>query len=249
MVLLDRPTHSLVPLYRQISDQLSDRIAAGEFKPGAPMPSEHALCEMFGVSRITVRKALDELVARNLVVRKQGRGTFVSEDQHGSWSVTLTGVIEDVLLPYHFRLTREVEVVPPRDVLEFAELSGRKRYKMVEGVNFAEDGAPLVHIRYYFPPEIGRSLSAGTLVEAKGAIHAVEAVSRRRIDHAKQIVEPMIADETVAQHLEVPTGTALLRITRVFYDSSQVPLQLYQGAYHPTHYRYAAVLYPRSSGT
>ncbi|WP_316979564.1 GntR family transcriptional regulator [Shumkonia mesophila] len=248
MALIDKPTGSLVPLYRQISDKLGDRIAAGEFKPGAPMPSEHALCKMFGVSRITVRRALDELVGRHLVVRRQGSGTFVSEDRHRHWSVTLTGVIEDVLMPYYFRVTREADIVPPADVLEFAEISERRRHKMIEGINYSSDGGPLVHIRYYFPPEVGSLLSADTLIKAKGAIHAVEAVSRRRIDHAKQVVEPIIADKALAAHLDVAEGTALLRITRIFYDSSLVPLELYQGAYHPTHYRYTAVLYPRSSG-
>lgn len=246
MTLLDRPTESLVPLYRQISDRLSERIAAGEFGPGAPIPSEHELCAMFGVSRITVRKAIDELVNRNMVVRRHGRGTFVSGDEHGHWQVTLTGVLEDVLLPYHFKVTREGSAVPPADVLAFAEIVERRRYKTIEGVNYSSDGAPLVHVRYFFPPQIGKLLTADTLIEANGAIRAVEQVSRRKVHHARQIVEPMIADDTIAEHLEVPAGTALLRITRVFHDLSENPIQLYQGAYHPTHYRYTATLYPRS---
>lgn len=67
------------PLYRQVKRRLIERIAAGEWPPGGVLPSETHLAAELGVSQGTVRKALDELASENLVVRRQGRGTFVSE--------------------------------------------------------------------------------------------------------------------------------------------------------------------------
>ena len=67
------------PLYRQVKRQLLTRIAAGEWPPGGALPSEHQLAASLEVSQGTVRKALDELSSENLLVRRQGRGTFVAE--------------------------------------------------------------------------------------------------------------------------------------------------------------------------
>jgi GntR family transcriptional regulator len=66
------------PLYRQVRERLVSRIADGHWQPGQPLPSEITLAGEFGVSQGTVRKALDALAAENLVVRHQGKGTFVA---------------------------------------------------------------------------------------------------------------------------------------------------------------------------
>ena len=66
------------PLYRDIAAQLRGALADGEWKPGEAIPAERRLAERFGVSIGTVRKAIDELVAANLLIRQQGRGTFVA---------------------------------------------------------------------------------------------------------------------------------------------------------------------------
>ena len=66
------------PLYGQVKDLMIQRLVSGEWRPGALLPSENRLAETFMVSQGTVRKALDELAAENLVVRRQGKGTFVA---------------------------------------------------------------------------------------------------------------------------------------------------------------------------
>src|SRR3954454_13988688 len=67
------------PLYRQVRDTLVRRIADGVWRPGQLLPSEPELAVDLGVSQGTVRKALDEMTAENLVIRRQGRGTFVAK--------------------------------------------------------------------------------------------------------------------------------------------------------------------------
>src|SRR6187200_3646723 len=77
-------TPSFRPLYEQIKILLTQSLVAGEWKPGEPIPSEIELAARFRVSQGTVRKAIDELAAENLVVRRQGKGTFVAthSEQH-----------------------------------------------------------------------------------------------------------------------------------------------------------------------
>ena len=70
------PTFS--PLYRQIKDLIMQGLASGEWRPGESIPSEAELAIRFNVSQGTVRKAIDEMAAENLVVRKQGKGTYVA---------------------------------------------------------------------------------------------------------------------------------------------------------------------------
>jgi len=67
------------PLYKQVYDLLTERIVNGDWKPSEPLPSEIALAEQLGVSQGTVRKALNQMVAENLLLRRQGKGTFVAE--------------------------------------------------------------------------------------------------------------------------------------------------------------------------
>ena len=82
--IADPSTPSFSPLYQQIKALILLRLQAGEWKPSEPIPSEIELAARFRVSQGTVRKALDELAAENLVVRRQGKGTFVAThaEQH-----------------------------------------------------------------------------------------------------------------------------------------------------------------------
>lgn len=235
------------PLHRQVSDSLLQAIANGRFAPGEALPGEHALCARFGVSRITVRKALEELARRGAVVRRQGAGTFVGQPKDGLWSVTLTGIIEDVLTPNDLQIVREAMCRPPADVLRFAGLAPGLRLKLFEGTNRMPGDVPLVHVRYYFPKPIAALLAAEAFSGPVQAIKVVERVSGRRVDHAEQIVEPAIADERLGRFLQIPAGTAVLRAIRVYYDAELKPIEIFDAAYHPTNYRYTATLYPRGA--
>jgi GntR family transcriptional regulator len=233
-------------LYRQVSDRLLRTIMAGEIAPGSALPTEESLCSQFRVSRITVRRALDELVARHLVVRRRGIGTFVAESRQGARSVTLTGFIEEVLSPNRLEVHREATVRPPAEVSELAHLPLNTRLKLIEGTNHLVDGGPLVHLHYYFPLTIAQRLSSAALAGPMPPIQLVQRTLGVVIDHADQVVEPMIATGRVARCLKVPAGTAVLRAIRVYFDREQQPVEIFDAAYHPKHYRYMARLYPRA---
>lgn len=243
----DAPSASLVPLYRQVSDKLFEEIMSGKIAGGEALPPEHALCARFRVSRITIRKALDELVARRIVVRRQGVGTFVTDADRSRWSVTLTGVIEDILTPNDLDVVRKAVVCPEPDVLQFAGLPATTKLRLFEGVNYLASGTPLVHVRYYFPHWVANSLSVEALSGPKQAIKVVEEKAGCAVDHADQIVLPVIASGRIAKSLMIPAGTAVLRAVRVYYDTQSRPIEIFDAAYHPTNYRYTARLYPRAN--
>src|SRR5690349_9171588 len=75
------PAFSAEPLYRRIAADILVTIDASRLEPGAALPSEAELCAAYGVSRITIRKAIDELVARQVVDRRRGSGTYISSTE------------------------------------------------------------------------------------------------------------------------------------------------------------------------
>ncbi|MBU0595235.1 extracellular solute-binding protein [Candidatus Bipolaricaulota bacterium] len=83
------------PLYRQIAGILKDRIVKGIFEPGSRIPTEYELCERFGVSRISIRQALAELVSDDLLEKRQGSGTYVSRTATGGARLVRAIVTED----------------------------------------------------------------------------------------------------------------------------------------------------------
>ena len=88
MTVLDEPSSSsrleAQPLYVKARNIMVDRLISGQWRPGQVLPSEFAIAAELGVSQGTVRKALDDMTAEGLVVRKQGRGTFVAEAEDKS---------------------------------------------------------------------------------------------------------------------------------------------------------------------
>src|SRR5712672_3399133 len=86
-----------LPLYHQLEEDLRARIHGGEFQSGAALPTEEQLCEHYGISRITERRALDALIAQGLIVRRRGVGSFVAEARPGVRSVRLAGSLDEFL--------------------------------------------------------------------------------------------------------------------------------------------------------
>ena len=245
MLFFKIPTTASGPLYRCVCEQLLAAVGDGRLKAGQALPGEHALCEQFGISRITVRRALDDLVQRGILERRRGVGTFVSAENSGAWRVQLTGILEDVLTPSDHEIVSEMTREPPADVLRFARLAPGTRLKVYEAKNRV-GGAPLVHISYYFPSEIARHLSAKTLAGPALVINTVERAVGCQVDFAEQVVEPMIASKAIAQALGISAGAAVLRAIRVYYDTTGRLIEILDAAYHPVNYRYTARLYPRA---
>src|SRR5262249_7744767 len=147
-----------LPLYHQLEQDLVERITGGEFEPGAALPTEERICEQYGVSRITVRRALESLFAQGLIVRRRGVGSFVAERKRGVRSVHLSGSLDDFLATAG---ALEVEVIslapidPPDDVREALELSPETAQVARLELTSSLEGAAVIYSEIYFPLEAG----------------------------------------------------------------------------------------------
>jgi len=113
--------HSPIPLYYQLRNVLEERIDNGTYKPGEKIPSENALCGEFGISRTTVRQAINDLVISNRLERTQGRGTFVTDPWLKKPLYKISGFTSDIndmgQKPFSKTLEKTI-ILPPTEVKE-----------------------------------------------------------------------------------------------------------------------------------
>lgn len=238
-----RPDHSNpTPLYFQIYQLYRQRILAGVLKLGDKLPSESAQEAEYGVSRITARRAMDELAKEGLVTRERGRGTIVSYVMSAAQvSSDFTGLIENLVA---IGATTDVKVlsfdyhrVPdcvPDHVIEALLAKPGDQLQVAERQR-SRDGQPLSYIITYLPESVGRSFTRTDLNE-QPILSLIER-SGHVIAEAEQSVTAISADKHIASVLQVDTGSAVLKISRVVRDHNGEPLQYIEVYYRPDAYQ------------
>lgn len=232
------------PLYRQIKDLLLDGLRGGEWRPGEAIPSEIELAARFRVSQGTVRKAIDELAAENLLVRRQGKGTFVAT--HGEPQVRFR----------FLRLTPDSgeAVAAQRELLEFrrarasAELARLLELKPGEPVimlkrRIAFDGSPVLLEEVWLPGNRFKGVTAAAITEHQGALYNLfETEYGTRMVRAEERLKAVSADALAAELLGVEAGHALLQVERLSFTYGDTPVEWRKGVYNTDRHYYRSEL-------
>lgn len=231
------------PLYHQIYTILRDEIVNGVHANGAILPSEFELTRQYGVSRVTAKRALNELAAEGLVSRERGRGTVVRfEAPSPPVRASVEGLLENLLqmgLKTEVRLL-DFDYVAASD--EVARALGCEPGTTVQRAVRVRrmEGEPFSHLTTHVPEAIGRSYSRDdlanrpllSLLERCGVI----------VSSAHQTLTAALADARIAPLLEVQVGAPLLRITRTVHDQDQRAVEYITGLYRPDRYQYQMTL-------
>ena len=207
-----------VPQYHRIFLILRERIADGTFPPGTMLPGEHKLAEIFSVSRITVRRALDELARNALVTREQGRGTQVRElvaDAVLDGTLDSLGESNRLIGRAKVRILDLRIVHPPPDAARALALDVSERVCRIERIRSVA-GTPFCHVTAYVPESIGREITRKSL-ERDMLITLLER-SGQPVAGARQTVSATIAEPYLAEVLGTETGAPLLRIARTVHS-------------------------------
>ena len=236
------PTFS--PLYQQIKALITQSLQSGEWKPGEAIPSEMDLATRFRVSQGTVRKAIDELAAENLVVRRQGKGTFVSThaEQHvrfrflkllpDSGDLDSQGPAQRSVL--ECKRTRATA-----DVARFLAL--RPADPVIQVRRVLSFGAiPTILEDLWLPGNAFKGLSAEQMAGYHGPTYAMfELEFGVRMVRAEEKIRAVAADAPQAALLKVQPHSPLLSVERVAYTYNDVPMELRRGLYRTDahHYR------------
>lgn len=234
----ESPTFS--PLYRQIKSLILQALELGEWRPGQAIPSEQELALRFNVSQGTVRKAIDEMAAENLLVRKQGKGTFVASHNDPR------------------SLFRFLRLVPESGDLEhptslpiecWRAKAGQEASRML-GI---EQGAPIIIVRrllrfsgkpvvideIYLPGEVFQGLTFEVLQGWNGSLYSLfETRFGLRMIRAQERIRAVGADRATAETLRVAEGTPLLSVARLTYTYGDRPVEWRRGLYSTAEHFY-----------
>ncbi|KAA9161662.1 GntR family transcriptional regulator [Amycolatopsis acidicola] len=229
--------------YVRLARELREAILRGEFPEGVRLPTESELAETHRVSRQTVRRAFQDLVAENLVHRVPGRGTFAARPD-GRY-LRQFGSIEDLMA---LSVDTEMRLVSPLRPRIDLDAAGRLRLESDRVFELAflrlHEGVPFCSTTVFLTPEVGRLLeSAPELTEPATSSRAtiiglLEGRLPDPIAEAEQSVTVGLAGPTIAERLGCAVDRALLRIDRLYLASSGNPVELAISHFLPEHYSY-----------
>jgi GntR family transcriptional regulator len=231
---------TFTPLYRQIKSLILQGLVNGDWRPGEAIPSEMELAQRFSVSQGTVRKAIDEMAAENLLIRRQGKGTFVASHN-------------DPRALFRFLRLAPLsgELTPPVSVP--LECWRAKSGQEVSRVLRIEPGAPIIIVRrllkfsarpvvvdeIYLPGEVFPGLTLEVLQEYQGSLYGLfESRFGVRMVHAEERLRAVAADRASAELLGVAEGSPLLSVERVAYTYGERPVEWRRGLYSTANHFY-----------
>lgn len=222
---------TFLPLYRQIKDLIVQSLDGGAWKPGQAIPSELELAERFGVSQGTVRKAVDELAAENMLVRRQGKGTFVATHGEPRQHFRFLRLMPNEGEPAQYE-SRASECRRARagvDAARFLDLKPGDGVIFIRRVLFF-GGAPAVVEEITLPAATFKGLTAAKLAAHRGSIyHLYETEFGTQMIRAVEKLRAVAADAATAAALGLAKGTPLLSVERVAYTYGDRPVEYRRG--------------------
>ena len=236
-------TPAFSPLYQQIKGLILHSLQHGEWKPGEVIPSEMDLAARFRVSQGTVRKAIDELASDNLLVRRQGKGTFVATHAEQQVQYRFLKLLPDsgdvreegpaqrtILECKRNRATAEIAralqirtgdpIIQARRILAFA-------------------GVPTILEDIWLPGQAFKGLTAEQMANYHGPTYAMfELDYGVRMVRAEEKIRAVVPDDEQANLLLVPQQTPLLSVERIAYTYNDVPMELRRALYRTDTHHY-----------
>ncbi len=233
---------SPLPIYYQLKEFLKESIEKGEWLPGQLIPSERELSERFGISRMTVRQAVTDLVRDGYLKRQRGKGTFVAEKKIERSLGLVTGFTEEMLLRGH---------VPGTEVKGFAVLPAdpemAQLLQIEEGASIYEikrlrlaDGIPMAFETNYIPVERLPGLTKEKM--ERSLFEYVENELSLTISHGRRNIEASIARKGESHILGIPEGSPVLLIRGITYFSDGKPMEIVKSIYRGDRYTFTVDL-------
>lgn len=234
--------NQVVPLYHQIYLILRERIIEGHYDT-KPLPGELVLAEQFNVSRVTMRRALQDLVKEGLVARGRGKGTFVKpRTESRNASVGQSQLLSASAMRLQasgdssdLQLITSKRILPPPDIATLLHLPSDAIVEKLIRIRQL-DGQPVAHLTSFIPQDLSGRICRRRLREFPILVLLEEAGVK--VAKARQTISARLADASVAYALGVPVGAPLLAISRVAYDENGRPVQVLKGLYRPDRYDY-----------
>ncbi len=235
------------PKHLVVLRDLRMQITGGRWGPDEQLPTEEELAAAYGVSRQTIRRAFQDLVADGLVDRTRGRGTFAKPS--GALYLRQMGSIDDLLA---LSSDTTMEILTPLQVIVDVSAAGRLRLggDRVGRVSFVRihAGVRFCETQVFLPPVVAQSLIERGLLDVDGGVSEATVIGLleenkiRHIAEAHQSITAEPAGPAAAAILGCPAGQPLLRIDRVYLDDAGDPVELATSRFVSAHYSYRTIL-------
>lgn len=227
-----------IPLYYQLKEKLTESILKGELPVGSLVPSERELSDYYGISRMTVRQALGEMVKEGLLVREQGKGTFVAEPKIDQGLLKLTSFSEDMRsrgMKPDSRIQAIYVQQASSPISSALGLLADDRVVVFERVRLA-DRKPMAYEIAHLPlarfpgldQENLHSVSLYSLLEAKYQLS---------IQYARQTIEVGLSNPIESKSLGIRNKSPVLLIERVTFDTNNQPFEYVKSIYRGDRYK------------
>lgn len=238
-MILDR--NSPIPVYSQLKAIISKRIQNGEYAEGGSIPSERDLAKNFGISRMTVRQALNEMVAEGILVREKGRGTFVAkrkiqQKNISSFSETVRakGMVPSTKVLYFRKETVGDDISGILNISKDEQVYVVKRLRLANGVPV---GLEHVYIPVSYCPGLESYQLEASLYQLINDKYGI------KIDYMDNIIEASVTTAEERKLLKTGTSTPVLRITGVSYISGGRKFSFERDVYRGDQYSYNARIF------
>lgn len=216
------------PLYQQVVDYIMERIDSGEYQPGQLIPSESMFCEELGVSRVTVRNAIQKLVDDGTILRYHGKGSFVNDRLNKSTSTNFRGFTamckEHNIVVYSHVLRLETIAATPELVREL-QLEIGEPVVYLERVRFANYKAVILERTYFsykkyafLLDENFENISLYRIIEKHTGLNPEESCSNTFV------LEGSVASAEEAKHLNVEPGSSLFVLKETVVEPDGTPV-------------------------
>jgi GntR family transcriptional regulator len=233
-------TPEFAPLYQQIKSLLLRSLQSGEWTPGQAIPSEMELAARFKVSQGTVRKAIDSLAADNLVLRRQGKGTFVATHAEETIQYRFLRLKPDTgeMVPMARRFLDCKRARAPGDVARALALkTGDSVVELRRTLSQPDRAVVLDDI--WLPGALFKGLTAERLGQYRGPLYNLfETEFGVRMIRAEEKIRAVAADAATAQLLGVAPGAPLLSVERLSFTYGNRPVELRRGLYDTSRHHY-----------
>lgn len=237
------PTGGRTTTYGTLAASLRSDVLTGRYRDGDQLPTEAALASEHSVSRQTVRRAMQELVAEGLVYRVAGRGTYpISQSDR---YLRHQGSVEDLM---GLSLDTDCVIVEPLQRRADVNAAGRLRLDVddVYTLSFvrSHDGIPFSHTFVALPTTVGEELETVPELTTIGAtsrvtvIGLIDSMSSRAIRDAEQSITAASLPADMASHLLCDANSPVMRIDRVYFDNDSYPVELAISHFDPRYYSY-----------
>jgi GntR family transcriptional regulator len=235
--MLDK--NSPIPLYYQLAEQIRERVDAGELKPDDQIPPERELGEQHGISRMTVRQAVNYLVRQGVLVSRPGIGTFVAAPKLTYDAFHLLGFTEKMMgegLPIQSRVLEQALVEPPHHVATRLRLRpGQKTVKIMRLRSSPQEALLLETV--YVVSALCPGLEKVDLTR-KSLYVLLEQKYRLRLARAQQTLEATAANDFEAPLFGLEVGAPMILLEGVTYAANNQPVEYFKAVYRGDRFKF-----------